>query len=514
MKSFRYIRVSSVAEACQALAEHGVAARVIAGGTDLLIEWRRSAAKLPQVVVDISPVAELHGIAEAGDEIVVKPLVTHTELLESDVLRQFAPLLSSAAAGIGSPQIRNRGTVGGNLMNAATCADTVPPLIALGAVVTLQSARGTRRLNLSELFVKPYVTVAKPEELLTEIRFPKLPPKTGSAFIKLGRRNALSISRLSVAAVLQVGEDGRTAAARIVPGAAFPTWRRVTEAEEMLLGKKPSGKLFATAAANVSEQMIKETGRRWSTEYKEPVLAVLVRRALEQAAVAQVSKPAVSRVSKPAGRSDFDAAGKFLNPADLEVGDTAGLETCATAITATINGRSRNLCVSTNKTLLDLLRDDLGLAGTKCGCEIGECGACTVLLDGEPVNSCLVLASQVAGREVTTVEGLAQNATLHPLQKSFLDHDAVHCGFCTPGMLMSAKALLDWNPRPNETQIRTAISGNLCRCTGYQQIIDAVEKAAPYYQREERGLQAASAPEKTEVKTNSKATTLAKVEAG
>ena len=116
--------------------------------------------------------------------------------------------------------------------------------------------------------------------------------------------------------------------------------------------------------------------------------------------------------------------------------------------------------------------------GTKCGCEIGECGACTVLLDGEPVNSCLVLAPQIDGREVLTVEGLAQDGKLHPLQESFLDHDAVHCGFCTPGMLLSAKALLDWNPRPTETEIRTAISGNLCRCTGYQQIVQAIEKAA------------------------------------
>jgi carbon-monoxide dehydrogenase small subunit len=147
-------------------------------------------------------------------------------------------------------------------------------------------------------------------------------------------------------------------------------------------------------------------------------------------------------------------------------------------ITTKVNGRSQTLTVPANRTLLDLLRDDLGLLGTKCGCEIGECGACTVLLDGVPVNSCLVLAPQIDGREVLTVEGLAQDSKLHPLQESFLDHDAVHCGFCTPGMLLSAKALLDWNPRPTEREIRTAISGNLCRCTGYQQIVQAIEKAA------------------------------------
>jgi xanthine dehydrogenase iron-sulfur cluster and FAD-binding subunit A len=480
MKSFQYLRISSAAEACQALAPHGADVCVLAGGTDLLIEWRRTAAKLPPVVVDISPVEELRGILEDDDAVVVKPLTTHSQLLRSDLLQQFAPLLASAAASIGSPQIRHRGTVGGNLMNAASCADTVPPLVALGAVVTLQSAHGTRQLNLAELFVKPYQTVARADEILTGIRFPKLPPRSGSAFIKLGRRNALAISRLSVAAVLQLGDDGRIAAARIVPGAAFPTWRRVTEAEEMLIGEKPDGKLFAAAGAKVSEVMIKETGRRWSTEYKEPVIAVLVRRALEQA-VAQVSKPAVPPISKSAERGKNGGHSACERSAGLETRDTAGLETCAT-ITATINGRLLHLAVPSNRTLLELLRDDLGLTGTKCGCEVGECGACTVLLDGEPVNSCLVLAPQIQGRHVATVEGLAPGGKLHPLQEKFLVHDAVHCGFCTPGILMSAKFLLDKTPHPTETEIRTAISGNLCRCTGYQQIVDAIAAAATQYQ--------------------------------
>ena len=145
------------------------------------------------------------------------------------------------------------------------------------------------------------------------------------------------------------------------------------------------------------------------------------------------------------------------------------------AITTTINGRGYSLSIHPNQTLLELLRDELGLTGTKCGCEIGECGACTVLLDGEAVNAFLVLAPQVDGREILTVEGLVKNGKLDPMQESFMDHDAVHCGFCTPGMLLSAKALLDTNPHPDEMEIRTAISGNLCRCTGYVQIVDAIK---------------------------------------
>lgn len=145
-------------------------------------------------------------------------------------------------------------------------------------------------------------------------------------------------------------------------------------------------------------------------------------------------------------------------------------------IRTTINSKTYELDVLPNMTLLDLLRDELGLTGTKRGCEIGECGACTVLLNGEAVNSCLVLAPQIDGQDVLTVEGLADAEKLHPLQESFLDHDAVHCGFCTPGMLMSAKDLLDHNPDPSDLETRLAISGNLCRCSGYQQIVDAIRQ--------------------------------------
>jgi xanthine dehydrogenase iron-sulfur cluster and FAD-binding subunit A len=479
MKPFEYIAVETIADACAVLAEHGAEARVLAGGTDVLIELRRGSRKTPRVVLDISRVAELARIIESDGHIAIGPLATHADLAWSALVQKFAPLLGVAAAAIGSPQIRARGTVGGNVMNAAACADTVPPLIALGATVTLQSKAGRRELALAELFVKPYQTKAKADELLVGVRFLKLGTGVRSAFIKLGRRNALSISRLSVAAVLEVGKDGKITEARIVPGAAFPTWQRVAEAEEILLGEKPTEKLLAAAGQKVSEEMINDTGRRWSTEYKEPVIAVLVRRALEQC-VADVlpnssTLAKVGRALPCAPTLEAHGAQRSARPTSAHGPTHTAAEV---SIATSINARSLTLTVPANTTLLDLLRDHLGLMGTKCGCEIGECGACTVLLDGEPVNSCLVLAPQIAGRQVLTVEGLAQDGKLHPLQEAFLDHDAAHCGFCTPGMLMSAKALLDWNPRATEREIRTAISGNLCRCTGYQQIVEAIAKAA------------------------------------
>lgn len=147
-------------------------------------------------------------------------------------------------------------------------------------------------------------------------------------------------------------------------------------------------------------------------------------------------------------------------------------------VTITVNGTRHCLKVEPKERLLDTLRERLHLTGTKEGCGVGECGACTVILDGEAVHSCMVLTAQIDGSEVLTVEGLEVDGRLHPLQEAFIKHHAVQCGFCTPGMLMSAKALLDKNPNPTREEIRTAIEGNLCRCTGYEQIIEAIESAA------------------------------------
>lgn len=140
-----------------------------------------------------------------------------------------------------------------------------------------------------------------------------------------------------------------------------------------------------------------------------------------------------------------------------------------------LNGQEVSLLVPPNKRLLDVLREDLGLTGTKEGCDVGECGACTVVMNGEAVHSCLILAPQADGAEIVTVEGLAKDGELHPLQKNFLEQGAVQCGFCIPGMLMSSYALLNENPHPDEQEIKEAIAGNLCRCTGYKQIITAVK---------------------------------------
>lgn len=147
-------------------------------------------------------------------------------------------------------------------------------------------------------------------------------------------------------------------------------------------------------------------------------------------------------------------------------------------VTLKVNGRARSASVPPETTLLSLLRDEFGLTGAKLGCDVGDCGACTVMVDGKPVNACLMLAAQAADREVLTIEGLATRDALHPIQQAFEEHASLQCGFCGPGMILSAKALLDENADPSPLEVRDALSGNLCRCTGYTKIVDAVQDAA------------------------------------
>jgi len=155
-------------------------------------------------------------------------------------------------------------------------------------------------------------------------------------------------------------------------------------------------------------------------------------------------------------------------------------------ISLIVNDRVYELAVDPNVTLVDLLRDQLGLTGTKKGCEVGDCGSCTVIMDGKPVNSCLVLAVQAHGKSILTIEGLETHEGLHPIQEAFVEKGAIQCGFCTPGMILSAKSLLDRKADPDEAEIRSAVSGNLCRCTGYQKIIEAVQAAAERMQKTQR----------------------------
>jgi CO/xanthine dehydrogenase FAD-binding subunit len=222
----------------------------------------------------------MRGITESADAIRIGAAVTFAEAAASPLLRAAAPLLVEACLSVGSPQIRNAGTLGGNIANAAACADSLPALVALDATATIAGVDGERVVPAAALTLAPHRPALSPGELIVSFAFPKLPPGAGSAFVKLGRRNAQAIARLSLAAIGRVDPDGRIDFVRLAPGAALPVAARLTSVETALLGHAPSGPLFAAAGAQAAEAMIAVTGRRWSTEYKEVAIQGLVAQAL------------------------------------------------------------------------------------------------------------------------------------------------------------------------------------------------------------------------------------------
>lgn len=278
MKQFELARPVTVAEALPLL---GLGVGVLAGGTDLLIELRQNEG--PSQVVDVTGIKDLKYIRREGDYLHIGALTTHTMLAQSDLVRQYGGPLSRAAAVVGAPQIRNRGTIGGNVANAAVCADTVPALVALDAIVRLESVAGVREVPVAEFITGPNRTVREPNELITQFSFKLLPAGASWGFQRLARREALAIARMNVAVVMVRDSAGVVTHLSIAPGSVLPSPARIGEAEGVLVGQVPDEKLLRQAGEAVAAKMVAEAGRRWSTPYKEPVIIALVERALKQA---------------------------------------------------------------------------------------------------------------------------------------------------------------------------------------------------------------------------------------
>ena len=285
MIRFDYKKPASLAECLDLLNHYQGKARLFAGGTDLMVEFRADDKKLKdvEVVIDISSLSELKIIKLDEGVISVGSCAIFSEIIENPDLIKYAPFFIEACKTVGSPQIRNTGTIGGSIGTASPASDPGPPLVAMDSVLTLLSSEGEREILLSEFIEGAYKTLLKPNELIVSIKFKVLNRSAGFSFVKLGRRKALSIARMNVAAYVETGEDGTAIDVRIVPGSATPITIRITEAENMLLGKTPSYELHEAIGKKVSEKMIEITGTRWSTPYKEPVIASLVKRALNQA---------------------------------------------------------------------------------------------------------------------------------------------------------------------------------------------------------------------------------------
>jgi len=277
---FAYTSPSSLGEALEILRDYGERACVIAGGTDLMIAIRERELRA-EVVVDISAIPELRGIREVGNQLCIGPLVTHGELASSGLIKRGASVLGRAAKSVGAPQIRNMGTIGGNIINASPAADTIPALVVLGAQVVLKGNGGERNLQITDLFLGPYKTKITPQELLTEITFAKLDDTWKSSFIKLARRKALAISRINIAAMAKMDEK-RAKEVRVSVGSSTPTPCRMEKAEALLRGAVPSAAVIEEASRMVAEEMVARSGVRPSTEYKRPAVQGLVKRALQE----------------------------------------------------------------------------------------------------------------------------------------------------------------------------------------------------------------------------------------
>ena len=459
-----YIMAESLDEAVAALSQAGDSARIIAGGTDLILEIERGVRPELKTIIDISKIPGLDGITEDPDGTIhLGPTVTHNHVVGSALIREKAFALLQACWEVGSPQIRNRGTVAGNLVTASPANDTISPLMALDARLTLRSVRGERVVPLSEFYTGVRRTVMAPDEIITDIAFKGLSESQPSYFIKTALRKAQAISVINISVILDLDGD-KVSEARITLGAAAPTIIHAEKAEAFLVGKvlseaviEEAGELTAQAAHPISDI-------RGSAEYRDYMIGVIAKRSL-RAIMNGVDKDVIPE--EPVllmGDGMFALQPKV--PWD-------GKE-----IHTWINGKEYHFETGFNKTLLNLIREDAGLTGTKEGCAEGECGACTVFLDGRAVMSCLVPAPRAHGAEIVTIEGLQDGEQLSAMQDAFVERGAIQCGFCTPGFIMSATKLLEERETPTQAEIRQAITGNLCRCTGYYKIIEAIEVAS------------------------------------
>jgi len=464
---FGYLRPTSLKEALAMLREHPDV-RILAGGTNVLVDMKLEQQAQPAKVMDITHIPGLSGIAEDGSGVRIGAVTPIRSLATSNLLWTSYTALAEAAAGFGSTQIAMRGTLGGNICNGSPASDTVPALLVLGAEAILASATGERVVPLGDLLSGPGKVRLRDGEILTAVRLPKSVGQAGSAFLKIGRVRA-DLAKVNVAVRLTRDEAGRCASARIELGSVGPTVLRARKAELLLSKEAVTDAKVLTAAEAVAGDIQPIDDVRSTAEYRRKVAVALVHdcvalawdrigQGVKRAPTLTQERPAAVLREAPSLSVDSDES---------------------VVISLTVNGEAMEIDVAPNELLLNVLRERLELTGSKYGCGIGECGACTIWLNGQPALGCLVLAVSADGADVRTIEGLAApDGMLDPLQQAFIDEDAFQCGYCTPGMLMMTKKLLEEVPQPTEDEIRDYLRGNHCRCTGYASITRAVLRAA------------------------------------
>jgi carbon-monoxide dehydrogenase medium subunit len=463
----KYITTTTIEETLECLGKYGERARLVAGSTDLILEIEKGVRKNIDVLIDISRITGQDQITlDENQNIHLGPLVTHNLVAASKLLQERAYPLVQAALEVGSPQIRNRGTIAGNLVTASPANDTITPLMALGAKVVLKSINNSRTIPLQELYMGVRRNVIQPDEMLVDIFFPGLVANQKGYFIKFALRKAQAISLVNVSVICSF-DNGFITNAIVTLGAVAPTIIHAKEVEEFLVAKKLDDAVIEQAGLLAMHSARPISDLRGSAAYRKTMIKVMTRRALH---AIQDGTNKLSENPILLDNSEIFERKLIYSEHDSETGE----------IKTIINGKPYTFKTGFNKTLLRLLREEAGLIGTKEGCAEGECGSCTIFLDGKAVMSCMIPAARAHLAEITTIEGFEYNKTIARVQDSFIKEGSVQCGYCTPGFIMSGAKLLEEKPTPSQLEIRQAISGNLCRCTGYYKIISAIEKAADY----------------------------------
>ncbi len=475
---FEYAEPSSVEEAISLLVQHGPSAQLLAGGTFLLVQMKMEQVA-PACLVSLGKVHGLDGLQVVDGYLEVGPSTRIWDLKRSARVQRDYQALAEACAAFGSTQVQMSGTLGGNVCNGSPASDTVPALAVLGAELVLLGPDGERTVPMERFLIGPGETALANGELLKAIRLPEPRPGTGSAFVKVSRVRA-DLAKASAAATI-VRDGDYIVDCRIALGSVGPTVLRARKAEQMLIGTSLTSESALAAGRVAAEEVTPIDDIRSSAWYRREVVKALTHDAL-QAAWGRAGEG--GGVEGPAGAPTGSDRSPAASPAsELETLHLLPADTHR--ITLVVDGEEHRLDVKPSELLINVLRERLSLTGTKYGCGIGECGACTVLLDGMPILACLTLAVSVDMHEVTTVEGLQPGSQqLDPLQEAFIENAGFQCGYCTPGILMMTKRLLADHrsaglaSHASEGDVRDYLKGNRCRCTGFASVVRAVMSCA------------------------------------